>query len=46
MSPFGLKRIAEVPAPADASDSEFVTRIQPPSRVGKVACPSGKTGHG
>src|SRR5215210_1216157 len=46
MSPFGLKRTAELPAPAGASDSEFVTRIQPPSRVGKVACPSGKTGHG
>ena len=46
MSPFGLKRIADVPAPATASDSEFVTRIQPPSRVGKVAWPSGKTGHG
>ena len=46
MSPFGLKRIAEVPAPEIDSDSEFVTSIQPPSRVGKVACPSGKTGHG
>ena len=46
MSPFGLKRIAEVPAPEIDSDSEFVTRIQPPFAAGNVACPSGKTGHG
>jgi hypothetical protein len=38
--------MADVPAPLTDSDSEFVTRIQPPSAVGKVACPSGKTGQG
>ena len=38
--------MAEVPAPAIDRDSELVTRIQPPSAVGKVACPSEKTGHG
>jgi hypothetical protein len=44
--PSGRKRIADEPAPVAASDSEFVTRIQPPSPLGKVACPSGNTGHG
>src|SRR5918992_551615 len=38
--------MADVPAPVGASDSELVTRIQPPSAVGKVAWPSGKIGHG
>jgi hypothetical protein len=46
MAPSGRKRIADVPAPAGARNSEFVTRIQPPSVVEKVACPSGATGHG
>lgn len=46
MSPLGRKRMADVPAPAGESDSEFVTRIQPPSEVTNVACPSGKIGHG
>ena len=36
MAPFGLKRTADVPA-AGAIDSELVTRIHPPSAVGKVA---------
>jgi hypothetical protein len=34
MEPSGRKRIADVPAPVGASDSEFVTRTQPPSAVG------------
>jgi hypothetical protein len=46
MAPSGRKRIADEPAPLTDSDSEFVTRIQPPSAVGKVAWPSGNTGHG
>ena len=37
--------MADVPAPAAATDSELVTRIQPPSPVAKVAWPSGKIGH-
>jgi hypothetical protein len=39
--PSGRNRIAEVPASVACSDSELVTRIQPPLAVGKVACPSG-----
>ena len=33
MVPPRSKRIAEVPAPLAATDSELVTRIQPPSPV-------------
>ena len=40
------KRIAELPAPVAAVDSEFETRIQPPSAVANVAWPSLKMCHG
>ena len=42
--PSAAKRIADVPPPTAAADSEFVTRIQPPSAVLNVASPSGYGG--
>ena len=39
--PSAANRVADVPPPTAAADSELVTRIQPPSRVLNVACPSG-----
>ena len=44
--PSGPKRIAEVPAPPAASDSEFEVSAQPPPGSGNVAPPSGKMCHG
>jgi hypothetical protein len=46
MPPLGPNRIAELPAPVGAIDSEFDTRIQPPSAVVKVDWPSQKMCHG
>jgi hypothetical protein len=46
IAPSGAKRIAELPAPVTAADSEFDTRIQPPSAVANVAWPSQKMCHG
>ena len=45
IDPSRPKRMAEVPAPDAATDSELVTSTQPPSPVAYVAWPSGKTGH-
>jgi hypothetical protein len=46
IEPSGRKRIADDPAPEAATDSEFETRIHPPSGVENVAWPSGKMCHG
>src|SRR4051812_4866556 len=46
IDPLFPNRIAELPAPVAAIDSELDTRIQPPSPVANVACPSQKMCHG
>jgi hypothetical protein len=42
--PSGANLIAETPPPTAARVSALVVRIQPPSPVRNVACPSGNIG--